>query len=285
MVGWSFVAPMIFLLACFSIFPLLSSLWLSLHERHIFASEGKFVGLGNFVQLLHSDVFWMSLWNGLVFSTATVLFQLLIGVSTALLLNNRFKGRALVRGVILFPFVVPTVVAVLVWKWMLNDLYGVVNAWMMKLGIISEPIVWLASPNMAMVTVIAINVWLFFPFITIHVLARLQMIPEELHEAARVDGATAIQRFRYIILPQLLSTILLVVFIRGMWMFNKFDSVWLITEGGPLGATQNLPILAYLRGFRQFEIGAGAAVAATIFMILAIGGFWYGRWLRREAMQ
>jgi multiple sugar transport system permease protein len=280
--GWAFVGPSVALLAVFTVYPLAYSLWLSLHDRHLFGKESAFVGLGNFRQLLGSAEFWSALGNGTVFSLATVALQLLAGVATALLLHRRFRGRALVRGVVLFPFVVPTIVAVLVWKWMLNDLYGIVNIWLVDAGLSGGPVLWLASPRLAMLTVIAINVWLFFPFITIHVLARLQVIPLEVYESARVDGAGTWGRFRWITLPQLRSTILLVVLIRGIWMFNKFDSVWLLTEGGPLGATQTLPLLAYLKAFGQYQLGMGSAVATCIFLVLALATCWYGRLMREE---
>jgi multiple sugar transport system permease protein len=281
--GWLFVGPAMVLLALFNLYPLGYSMWLSLHDRHLFSRTATFVGLDNFVALGRSPDFWAALANGVVFSLASVSLQLLSGVLTGLLLHQRFHGRALVRGVVLFPFVVPTIVAVLIWKWMLNDIYGIVNLWLVRLGLIEGPVLWLASPRLAMATVVIINVWLFFPFITIHVLARLQVIPLELYESARVDGAGPWQRFWHLTLPHLRSTILLVVLIRGIWMFNKFDSVWLLTEGGPLGATQTLPLLAYLRAFGQYQLGAGAAVAACIFVLLAATASWYGRMFRDEA--
>ena len=280
--GWAFVGPSVVLLGVFTVYPLLFSLWLSLQDRHLFGKEASFVGLSNFIRLLSSPEFWSAFWNGTLFSVATVVIQLAAGLATALLLHHGFRGRALVRGVILFPFVMPTIVAVLVGKWMLNDLYGIVNFWLVDAGLASARVLWLASPRLAMLSVIAINVWLFFPFITIHILARLQVIPLEVYESARVDGAGAWGRFRWITLPQLRSTILLVVLIRGIWMFNKFDSVWLFTEGGPLGATQTLPLLAYLKAFGQYQLGMGSAVASCIFLILAAGTWWYGRLLREE---
>ncbi|MGD9923177.1 MAG: carbohydrate ABC transporter permease [Variibacter sp.] len=269
-------------LAVFSIYPTVSSVWLSLHAKHVFEPTSTFVGLQNYLTLLKSEDFWLSLSNGVIFGAATVSLQLLLGIGTALLLQNRFRGRGFVRGLVLLPFVVPTIVAVLIWKWMLNDLYGVVNLTLVRLGIISDPILWFASPSLAMATVIFINVWLFFPFITIHALARLQMIPAELYDAARVDGAGALQRFHHVILPQLRSTILLVVFIRFIWQFNKFDSVWLLTEGGPLGATQTLPLLAYLKAFGEYQLGLGAAVATSIFLILSGCAVLYSRAMNRE---
>jgi multiple sugar transport system permease protein len=280
--GLLFVAPSIILLFLFAAYPLVSSLWLSLHTAEIFGTDRQFVGLQNYAELLPSTEFWTALFNGLVFSVVTVFLQLVAGIATALLLDNAFPGRALVRGLILFPFVVPTIVAVLVWKWILNDLYGVANLVLMKLGLVDEGIAWLGSPNLAMASVILINVWMFFPFITIQVLARLQVIPTELYESARVDGANAAQRFWYIVLPELWSTILLVVFIRGLWMFNKFDTIWLLTQGGPVGATETLPILAYLKAFHEYELGSGAAVSACIFMLLAVFGYWYTGKMHKE---
>src|SRR5689334_2794508 len=225
-VGAMFVAPSLLLLGAFSIYPLCSSLWLSLQKRHLFAPLGVFVGLDNFSVLLQDPEFWAALANGLIFSVSTVALQIIVGVGTALLLNETFRGRGLVRGIILFPFVVPTVVAVLVWKWMLNDIYAVVNLALIQTGIIDAAVLWIASPSLAMLTVIGINVWMFFQFITIHVLARLQLVPGTLYEAACVDGAGPLQRFWFITLPELRSTILIVVLIRAIWMFNKFDAVW-----------------------------------------------------------
>jgi multiple sugar transport system permease protein len=285
MKGFLFVAPSLVLLIAFAAYPLASSLWLSLQEVQVFSNEHEFVGLKNYSELLSSNDFWSALWKGLVFSVATVSLQLLAGIGTALLLNNAFRGRALVRGLILFPFVVPTIVAILIWKWMLNDLYGVVNLFLMKIGMVHEGIAWLGSPDLAMGSVIVVNVWMFFPFITIQVLARLQVIPIDLYEAAWVDGARALQRFRYVVLPELRSTILLVVFIRGLWMFNKFDTIWLLTQGGPVGRTQTLPILAYLKAFQEYQLGAGAAASACILMLLAVFGAWYTRAMRRGMVQ
>ncbi|MEP9377918.1 sugar ABC transporter permease [Aquabacter sp. CN5-332] len=280
--GYLFVAPAVLLLIVFAAYPLASSLWLSLNNVEVFSAAPEFVGLENYRALFSTAEFWDGLVNGLVFSVFTVVLQLLAGIATALLLNNAFRGRALVRGLILFPFVAPTIVAVLVFKWILNDLYGVANLALIDLGVISEGIAWLGSPDFAMPSVIAINVWMFFPFITIQVLARLQVIPSELYEAARVDGAGPLQRFWYVTLPELRSTILLVVFIRGLWMFNKFDTIWLLTQGGPVGTTETLPILAYVQAFQEYQLGAGATTSACIFMLLAIFGFWYLRKLQQE---
>ena len=265
----------------FAAYPLASALWISLNKVSAFSNQYTFVGLKNYSALFSSNVFWGALRNGLVFSSFTVLFQLLVGIGTALLLNNAFRGRFLVRSLILFPFVVPTIVAILIWKWMLNDLYGIVNLALVKVGLTDAGIAWFGSPKLAMISVVIVNVWMFFPFITIQVLARLQVIPGEYYEAARVDGAKAWQRFWYIVLPELWSTILLVVFIRGLWMFNKFDTIWLLTQGGPLGKTETLPILAYLQAFQEYNLGAGAATSACIFMILAVFGFWYTRQMRK----
>jgi multiple sugar transport system permease protein len=151
---------------------------------------------------------------------------------------------------------------------MLNDLYGIVNAWLMQLDVIAAPIPWLGDPDWAMASLIGINTWMFYPFVMLCVLARLQSIPSELYEAAHMDGAGAVAQFWYVTLPQIRGTLALVILVRTLWMFNKFDTVWLTTQGGPFGSTQTLPVLAYLRAFSLYELGRGAAVGILLSITL-----------------
>jgi len=263
------VSPTIFLVIALILYPAVFNVWLSLQRRDLFAPTGTFIGAGNFVYLLSLREFWQSLENGLVFSVGSVVLQTVLGVGLALLLNRRFIGRNLARGVLLFPYLVPSVVGVLVLRWMLNDLYGIVNAWLIQLGMVSKPIAWLGTPALAMLSLIGINTWMFYPFVMICILARLQVIPPELYEAARVDGAGAIAQFWNVTLPQIRGTFAIVVLVRSLWMFNKFDTVWLTTQGGPFGTTQTLPVMAYLRAFSLYELGRGAAVGMLLCAVLA----------------
>jgi multiple sugar transport system permease protein len=218
-----------------------------------------------------------------VFAFGSLVLQTIIGVCLALLLNRQFKGRSFVRGALMFPYLVPTVVAILLFRWMLNDLYGIVNVWLMKLGVISAPLAWFGDPSLAMGSLIGINTWMFYPFVMLCVLARLQSIPTELYEAARIDGASAIAQFWYVTLPQIWGTLALVLLVRTLWMFNKFDTVWLTTQGGPFGTTQTLPVLAYIRAFNLYEIGRGSAIGILLCLSLLVVFAIYYRALVRDS--
>ena len=157
--------------------------------------------------------------------------QIVFGIIAALIVNEAFRGRNFVRGVILFPYVIPTVVAIILWKWLLNDQFGLVNYLMLSLGIVENPVSWMGKDHI-MTSLIIISVWEFFPFVVLSVLARMQTIPPTLYEAAQVDGAGPIRRFFHITLPQLQNVLFVVILLRSIWMFTKFDTVWLLTQGG-----------------------------------------------------
>jgi multiple sugar transport system permease protein len=197
-------------------------------------------------------------------------------VGAALLLNEAFAGRGLARAVAIFPYVVPTVVAVIIWKWLLNSQFGLVN------HLLGVPVSWMGR-DWIMVSLIVVSVWQFFPFVLLAVLARLQSIPPELYEAAKVDGATAVSRFWHVTLPQLASVLFVVVLLRSIWMFTKFDTPWLMIQGG--GAEtyiRTLPIYTYLRTFAYYEAGRGSAMAVLMFLMLATAAALYFHFWRRE---
>jgi multiple sugar transport system permease protein len=276
------VAPTVLLVVGLICYPAIYNAWLSLQRRELFATTGVFVGLENYRYLLAHPELWRSLWNGVVFAGGSVSLQTVLGVGLALLLNRRFHGRNLVRGALLFPYLLPSVVAILVVRWMLNDLYGILNAWLIQLGLIAQPIAWLSSPGLTMLSLIGINTWMFYPFVMICVLARLQAIPGELYEAGRVDGAGPVGQFWHITLPQIRSTLAIVVLVRTLWMFNKFDTVWLTTQGGPFGSTQTVPVMAYIRAFQLYELGRGAAIGLLLCLVLMVMFLAYHRWLLRQ---
>jgi multiple sugar transport system permease protein len=270
----------LFALACFLpsvaliigliLYPFFYTIVLSLQRRQLFAREGMFIGLDNYVALLSGGTFWRSLFNGIVFSGGSLLLQVLLGLGLALLLNQQFVGRNFFRGALLFPYIIPSIVSIVAIRWMLNDLYGIVNYWLQALGLIDQAIPWLGNPNLAMASLIAINAWMFYPFVMLCILARLQSIPEELYEAARIDGAGGVAQFWYVTLPQLRGTLAVVIIVRTLWMFNKFDTVWLTTQGGPFGTTQTLPVLAYIEAFNLYELGRGAAVGILMSIALLV---------------
>ncbi|PYM80980.1 MAG: ABC transporter permease, partial [Candidatus Rokuibacteriota bacterium] len=227
------------------------------------------VGLGNYRYFATDEEFWRSVRYGTIYAGSTIVFQLGLGVAAALLLNETFRGRGLLRGVVLFPYTIPTVVAVILWKWLLNDSYGLVDYVLVATGATRTPPAWLGK-DYIMWSLIVTSVWQFFPFVVVTYLARLQTIPPELYEAATVDGAGAWRRFRHVTLPQTGAVLFVIVLLRGIWMFTKFDTVWLMAgEGGVSQYVRTLPVYAYERTFTYLQAGMGAALAVLMFGLLA----------------
>lgn len=274
--GWLLVLPALLLLCALTLYPVAYGVWISLFNKHSFFPEQSFVGLGNYLAVFADEEFWRALKLGLIYSLTTIALQLVLGVAAALLLNEAFAGRALVRAVAIFPYVIPTVVAVIVWKWLLNSQFGLVN------HLLGTPVSWMGR-DWIMVSLIIVSVWQFFPFVLLAVLARLQTIPPDLYDAAKVDGANAFYRFWYVTLPQLASVLFVVILLRSIWMFTKFDTPWLMIQGG--GAEtyiRTLPIYTYLRTFGYYEAGRGSAMAVLMFLMLVAAAALYFRLWRRE---
>ena len=267
--GWLLLMPALALLLALTLYPVLYGAWLSLFAKHSFFPEQNWVGFGNYLYILQDGEFWASVWRGTVYAVTTIVLQIVLGVAAALVLNEMFPGRNLLRAIVIFPYVVPTVVAVILWKWLLNSQFGLINYMLEDAGLIDRPISWMGR-DWIMVSLILVSVWQFFPFVVIGVLARLQSIPNELYEAATVDGANAWQRFRFVTLPQLKSVLFVIVLLRSIWMFTKFDTPWLMIQGG--GAEtyiRTLPVYTYMRTFAFYEAGKGAAMAMLMFLMLA----------------
>lgn len=277
------ISPALILILGLTLYPVAYSIWLSLLEKHSFFPQERFVGIENYLYLWKDSEFWSSLWLGTVYSIWTIVFQVVLGVAAALILNETFVGRGLVRAIVLFPYMVPTIVAVILWKWLLNDMYGVVNYWMVALRIVKNPISWLGADHIMLSTII-MSIWQFFPFVLLSILARLQTIPPELYEAAKVDGASALRRFVHVTLPQIWGILFVVILLRSIWMFTKFDTVWLMGEGAGAGRfIRTLPVYAYMRTLTYYQAGLGAALAVIMFAILVVCTVIYFRMFREEA--
>ncbi|MBI3030296.1 MAG: sugar ABC transporter permease [Candidatus Rokubacteria bacterium] len=282
-VGWLAIAPGLLLILALTVYPVGYALWLSLLDKHSFFPEQRFVGLDNFVYLWTDAEFWQSLWYGVVYSVSTIVLQILLGVAAALVLHQPFRGRGLARAMVLFPYMIPTIVAVILWKWLLNDTYGVLNYLLLAWGVVRDPISWLGADHI-MLSLIAVSVWQFFPFVLLAILARLQTIPEELYDAAKVDGASAVGRFVYVTLPHIRGILFVVILLRSIWMFTKFDTVWLMGEGAGAGRfIRTLPVYAYMRTLTYYQAGLGSAVAVVMFGILMASTVVYFTLFRKEA--
>jgi len=280
--GWLLLAPSLLLLGGLVVFPILYNLWLSLFDKHAFMPVQRFVGLQHYVYFAHDAEFWASVQYGVIYAGSTLVLQLLLGVSAALLLNEAFRGRNLLRGIVLFPYMIPTIVAVILWKWLLNDSYGLVNHWLVAAGVVAAPVAWLGKDHI-MTSLVITSVWQFFPFVVVTYLARLQTIAPELYEAAKVDGAGAWRRFRHVTLPQTRNVLFVIVLLRSIFMFTKFDTVWLMAgEGGVSRYVRTLPVYAYARSFTYLQAGMGAALAVIMFAMLLAATAVYFRMFRTE---
>ena len=280
--GWLLLAPSLTLLGGLVLFPIAYNAWLSLFDKHAFLPVQSFVGLKHYVYFAHDEEFWSSFGHGVVYAAATLVLQLAVGIPAALLLNEGFRGRNILRGVVLFPYVIPTIVAIMLWKWLLNDSYGLVNYWLLAGGLTATPVAWLGK-DWIMTSLVIASVWQFFPFVVVTYLARLQTIAPELYEAATVDGAGAWRRFVHVTLPQTASVLFVIVLLRSIWMFTKFDTVWLMAgDGGVSRYIRTLPVYAYARSFTYLQAGMGAALAVIMFVLLLVATAAYFRLFRQE---
>ncbi len=263
------LAPSIALIILLSVVPTITVFATAMQRVGLGELSGPWVGFANFAWALESRQFWRALWNTFVWVFGSVAIEMVLGLAIALLLHQSFMGRGIARAVLLAPYLVPTIVAVLVWRYMFHDIVGILNFFLMDLGIISRPLQWLSSTRWAMVSVIIVGVWKFFPFVVLAILGILQSIPQEQYEAARIDGASPFQQFWRITLPYVMPVFILTALLRTIWTFHKFEIIYLLTGGGPLDATTTLPILVYQKGFVDFELGRAAAIAILTFLILA----------------
>ena len=280
--GWALIMPGVVLIGALLVYPVLYGIYLSFFSKHSFFPEQRFIGLANYLYLARDPEFWQSLWLGTVYSFSTIFFQIVLGLAAAMVLNEAFRGRNFVRGIVLFPYVIPTVVAIILWKWLLNNQFGLINYLLFAMGIVGEPVNWMGRDHI-MASLILISVWEFFPFVVLSVLARLQTIAPVLYEAAKVDGAGPIGRFFHVTLPQLRNVLFVVILLRSIWMFTKFDTVWLLTQGG--GAEKyirTLPVYTYMRTFMYYQAGLGSALAVIMFGLLAASTTIYFRMFRGE---
>jgi multiple sugar transport system permease protein len=259
--------PLILILFLLLAYPIGSAIWITLQDKTI-GMVGRFIGLENYRQLLFNDpFFWQVVRNGFIFTIGSVLLKLLVGLIMALVLNQPLVFRGLWRGLLLMPWVAPTVVTALSWRWIL-DLTGVLNLVLRDLGLMTSSIPWLAQYGTAMFSLILVNTWRGFPFFGITLLAGMQAIPQELYEAAEIDGATVWQRFRYVTLPSLRTVILVVTILSIIWTFNDFSIVWLLTGGGPGHATDVFATYTYKLGFVTSRLGYGQTVSVILAPVL-----------------
>jgi multiple sugar transport system permease protein len=280
--GWLLVAPMVALVLGLVLYPFLNAFYLSLTDKPV-GYPARFVGLENYRFLLRDLAFRRVVWNSLVYTVVAVACKLSLGMVMALALDHPFRGRNVLRGLLLVPWVIPTVVTALTWFLMFDGIKGVINLTLLDLGLVREGIPWLARPGTAMLAVISVNVWRGFPFFGVCLLAGLQAIPRELYDAAAVDGASARQLFRYITLPGLKHVIFITVLLSTIWTLNDFNIIYILTRGGPGLATHVFATYTYEVGFGAFRWGRAVAISLYLVPFIAvIIGLLARRMLREE---
>ena len=267
--GYLFVLPALLLILILVAYPFILSFYFSFTDK-VVGGAAHFVGLDNFKELFKSPIFLQTTRNSFVYTIIAVSLKLILGIGMALLLNQKFRGRNVVRGVYLLPWIVPMAISGVAWMWMYDEIFGVINQMLKFSGLLPVGLPWLSNANYAMAAVIIANVWRGTPFFGISLLAGLQAIPRELYEAAEVDGATSFNKFFYITLPQLRYVILVVTLFSTIWTFADFDTVYVITRGGPANTTHLFATLSYQVGLVAGQLGKGMAISLFIFPILLI---------------
>lgn len=268
-----FVLPAAVLVLLLVAYPLLRVIWDSFRNVNLVnPAVSGFAGLDNYRAVFDDDEFMPAAWRTLWWTLCSVAGEYVLGLASALALAQPARGRAVFRAVITIPWIIPIAVAGLTWTWMLTPDYGIVDAWLLKAGILDAPIYWLGRENTALMTVTFVNIWRSFPFYTISLLAGLMAIPKDLYEAAAVDGAGAVRSFVSITLPHLRTISVTLVFIHLIWTAINFDFIYVMTEGGPLNATQTLPLLIYQYAMKTFDVGA-ASVVATLMIVFMVAAF------------
>jgi multiple sugar transport system permease protein len=259
--------PTLTLLALFIAYPFMRGIMLSVTNSRV-GVPGEFVGLENFARLVADPIFHSVVYNTFLYTAVTTVFKLALGLWLALLLNRNFKFKAFTRAFILLPFIVPTVLATFAWKWMFDPTFSVINWILYKLGVITSAINWLGDGDLAMLSIIIVNVWRGVPFFAISLLAGLQTISPDLNEAAAIDGAKPLQRFWYITWPLLLPVTMVVVLFSVIQTFADFQIVYVMTGGGPANATHLFATYAYQLGIGTGLLSQGAAVSLAMFPLL-----------------
>jgi multiple sugar transport system permease protein len=280
--GFAMMVPAAAFLLVFLAYPLGLGFWLGMTDASI-GQPGRFIGLGNLISLAHDQIFWLSVFNTLLYTVVASVLKFALGLYLALLLNRRLPMKSLVRAVVLLPFVTPTVLSAIAFWWIYDPQFSIISWSLMKLGLIHRYIDFLGSPWNARWSVIAANVWRGIPFVAITLLAGLQTISPSLYEAATLDGAGPWQRFRFVTLPMLSPIIAVVMTFSVLLTFTDFQLIYAITRGGPINATQLMATLSFQRAITEGRLGEGAAIADAMvpFLLAAILFSYFGLQRRR----
>lgn len=273
--GWLTALPVLLLYILIAIIPISFAIYASFHNVLLLNPQWQFVGFQNYFEIINLPTFWGSLRRGVVYMVGSTILQTIIGVWMALVINRITFGRKILSAMIFAAYLIPTIIVALLARYALDPFIGVIPPLLGQLGVWNPNDYLLGTPDLAMPIVILVSTWKFSVFITIIVVAQLRSVPAQFYESAKICGATQWEMFRDITFPRIKGAILVAVFLRSIFMFNKFDIIWQLTAGGPGDATQTLPILAYREAFIAGFFGRANAIAFVMFLFLLMGGIGY----------
>ena len=281
-IAYGFIIPTALLIALLAVYPFVQAAYDSLFKIDLTTRAGGWVGLANYIKVVSDPDLQETVLRSFVWIVMNVAIQTVLGLGIALLLDQPLRGRTIARGLVLFPYMVPAVVAAMVFRALFNDLTGAFNYLIISTGISREPVEWLSSPDVALWAVILVNCWKYTPFMVIVLLARLQSVPPSLRDAARVDGANSVQTLFYVVLPWLMPVLLAAMLLRTIWVANDFDLIYLLAFGGPLRATTTVPIAIRGLAFGDQNVGLASSLAMVAALFLFAGALLYGLLYRRS---
>ncbi len=278
--GIVFLLPGLLCLLAVIAYPILFNLAFGFTNKDLVFPTIGFVGVANYVATLNDTEFWHALLTSISWTAASVVGQLVLGLAAALALDRISHGRTLLRMLLIVPWAFPAIVMAFVWRFMLDPLYGIVNYFLIVLHVLAQPMAFHGTPGTALPSVVLMNVWFGFPFMTVAIVAALQGIPREHYEVAQIEGAEYWQELVHVILPAIRGVLAILVVLRTIWVFNNFDFIYLTTAGGPINVTETLPIYAFTIGWLGHDIGRMAAISTLMLIVLSIITSIYFRLLR-----
>ncbi|MGC8777355.1 MAG: carbohydrate ABC transporter permease [Candidatus Caldatribacteriaceae bacterium] len=273
--GYLFILPSLVLLFILVLYPLFLTFLYSLYDMSLTAT--RYLGWSGYMRLFHNRMLSLVFRNSLNWTIIVVIFQFLLGMGSALILNRSFPGRTLVRGLVILPWVMPGVIAGMVWRLIYDPQLGLLNHYLRTLGILAQPLTWLSNPKTALYAVIFTAIWKGFPFSTLMYLAGLQIVPQELYEAADIDGAGEWTKFRNVTVPTMRTIIITTLLLTFIWTFNYFELVYVMTGGGPGEKSHIFPTYVYDLAFKRFRFGVASQFAVLDFLFLLIFSLFYLR--------
>ena len=281
--AWLLMLPLLVAMTAVIGWPLIDTVALSFTDAKLVGTQGNFVGLDNYVRMISGSNFQRTLITTTWFATISVAAEMVLGVLAALLLNQQFRGRTLLRALMILPWALPTVVNATLWRLIYNPEYGALNAALTQIGLLENYRSWLGEPNSALAALIVADCWKNFPLVALIALAALQAVPRDITAASLVDGAGSFARFRFVILPYLAGPLMVALVLRTIEAFKVFDIIWVMTRGGPANSTRTLSILVYQEAFSFQRAGSGASLALIVTLLVTVLALAYAMLVRKTA--